>query len=521
MRTDLSKATKKSYDFSLFFRRFLKREPQRQLTYVALALGASWLALPPACDLLARGWSDLAPRSGLGKAKRTPMRVCADHLSDAERDALRRDPNGVTAQQVTPRLALVGVGEGLVEVNGPSCKSAFEVGLLPEHAARLLNERTAVMLAVEAPSLTLLMEELVSSPRGIKLRDELMGAQGRLAERALALLPALTARLKEGLDPALAARLLKDPVVLAALQGAVTNELVTRVDWEGVAGGVLDSEELATLGALAVRHVRKQSVLYGATSEASQRVESGVDKVKEQVSLLSKEGLLTLDVSLCALKAASYGAIGASALSPALAPLSTLGVWLTKDADSQLCDEVSRAAKGVLTGALKGGARAFAQESFESLKREGPQSLSAAQSLAASAWAQADGAGRMRGLWLAIAGNEALHNHVVTTYGEPAWQALKGAALEVTKSEEVERLVADAATQLKELSQRALTALVLDREGEGPNPLLLAVAQEQLSGRARPVVRVTPAPPGAEGARVSDGYVFPSLSSPAPQEVPR
>jgi hypothetical protein len=502
----------------LSLKRLLKRSAKHQLRVLGALIAGVYVVVPASCDLASRAWRDLAPRSPLGAASRAPLRVCADHLTDAERARLKADPSAVTAQQVSPRLALVGVGAQLVEVSASTCQIAFEVGILPDHAERLLNDQTVMSLAVEAPSLTLLTEDLMLSPRGQKLQAELAEAREGVMKKAEALLPKLTERLKGSLDPALAERLLADPVIITALKGAVTNELIGRVDWEGLAGGVLDSEELSAIGELAVRHVSKKEVVYGAWGGGVNGGKAAIDRVKKTSQAQGREGVLVLDAALCALKAGSYGVVG---LSPA--PLAKAAIWVMGDVESDLCDEITAGAKGVVTGALKGGAKTFAQESFNSLKREGDASLSMAQKLAADAWSKADGAGRMRGLWLAVAGNEALRDHVVSAYGEPAWESLKAATLEVSKSAEVEALVGEAAEELKALSKRALTALILDREGKGPNPLLLAVAQEQLGGRARPVVRVAPPPPGVEGKRVSDGYIFPSLptltQAPSAKEV--
>ena len=60
---------------------------------------------------------------------------------------------------------------------------------------------------------------------------------------------------------------------------------------------------------------------------------------------------------------------------------------------------------------------------------------------------------------------------------------------------------------LKNMAKKTLTALLLDREGKGPNPLLLSVIQEQLSGRSRPVVHFIPSDKSGD-KRVSDNYVY-------------
>jgi hypothetical protein len=204
-------------------------------------------------------------------------------------------------------------------------------------------------------------------------------------------------------------------------------------------------------------------------------------------------------------------------MNPSLQAVSNLAL-VTFGGSSELCGQVISSGKGVVKGAIKGGATNFAKESFKSLKKESDQALSEAQKLAAGAWERAEGGARLKGLWLAIAGNQALKDHITNTYGAPAWTQLQEAVWSVSQNQEVEALINQAGERLKQLSKKALTALLLDREGKGPNPLLLAVIQEQLSGQARPIVHVTPAPP--ENPRVSPGYLFmpPSTQSTSTQE---
>jgi hypothetical protein len=174
-------------------------------------------------------------------------------------------------------------------------------------------------------------------------------------------------------------------------------------------------------------------------------------------------------------------------------------------ARSEVCDQLRQSGVGVVTEGFKGGLKTFAEQSFKNIKANPDQAFSHAERLASTAWEQAQAGVRLKQLWLSIAGNQPLKDHIVKRYGEPAWSQLINATQTLSKDEELVNLIHDTGVQLKEIGKESLTALVLDREGTGPNPLLLAVVQERLSGISRPVIRVLPQP---ESAPTPEGYLY-------------
>ena len=434
------------------------------------------------------------------------MSVCIDDLSAQERGLVERDPHGVVAHLQAPHLELVGIGEEVTELSSAACQRVLKVGLLPKQADFLLRRGVRVTLSVETPSASLLAEDLLNSPRGQQLQRDALQAKSELTRRVQDLLPQIKTALQRHLDSELAQKLLSDPVLLEALQTAVTTELIDRVNWAEIATDTFASEELATLGELALRHVNGWDVARDAWKGGNQGIKETSKAVDKAYEELSEEGLTLWDASVCSFKA---GLVGTGLVDPLMAPIISGLLSATKGAKSHICDELLKGPKRVVVSALKGGAKRFAQESYESLKLHGDESLSASRRLAAQAWRRAEAGTRLQTFWLAIAGNEALRQHIIAQYGEPVWRDLNDAMFDVSADAGVEQLVIQVSEEAKSLGKKALTALVLDREGKGPNPLLLSVLQEQLSGAKRPVIRMVPPPEGSP--LLSEGYIFTPL----------
>lgn len=502
----------------LIYYRFRKRSARHQLlTLGVFSLGLCF-ALPLGLDLGYEAWESLAPRSPLGSMSRRPILLCVDHLTDEQRQTIAESPESIPAHQIQPHLALVGIGEEVKSVNTTTCQDALQIGLLPSYADALARDDTRLSLALEAPSLTLLSEDLFNSPRGQALRRNLSHSREQLVQRGLKLWPKLRAIFEQTLGAELGEKLFNDKVIRETLKSSLSRELVDRVAWDKVGESIAADSATAELQRLALKHVSVGEIARGAVRGLSQGVSRGVDDLKTTSAKVNREGDWWWDTAICTLKmGVPTGVMGltlAGTLDPTTASVaSSVALKAFGGVRSDLCAQLMKSVKGAGSGALSSGMKSFAKQSFESLRVNSEASLSQAQVLAGRAWETAQGGVRLKGVWLSVAGNQELKDYVVQTYGEPAWQKLTESTLSLTKSAEVEGLVDEATKEIKRAGKQSLTALLLDREGKGPNPLLLAVIQEQLSGQVRPIIRVVNGSGSGSGKPTPEGYVFQRATS--------
>ena len=95
-------------------------------------------------------------------------------------------------------------------------------------------------------------------------------------------------------------------------------------------------------------------------------------------------------------------------------------------------------------------------------------------------------------------------NHLKNTYGDEGLARISGALREISSSLLFSNKVGEISCEMKNIARKSLSALLLDQKGEGPNPLLLSVIQEQLSGHSRAIVHIYP----GEGEALKPGHLF-------------
>ena len=171
---------------------------------------------------------------------------------------------------------------------------------------------------------------------------------------------------------------------------------------------------------------------------------------------------------------------------------------------SKQLKRVGRGIKTVGLGALKSGAVSTLSQSVESLKKNGAEAQIQVKVIARDVQQELQLGVKLKGFWTAVVHNASLQSYIVETYGERAGSQLKDATLEVSKSDVIGARVQTLSQEMKRLGQQGLTALLLDREGRGPNPLLLSVIQEQLNGDTRPMIHIRP----NGGPAVKSGFEF-------------
>ena len=422
------------------------------------------------------------------------------HLTSTERARIKSEPHHVVAHQVQPRLKLVGIAQRVVERAGEA--PVLELGVLPRDADRLLKRDTQISLRVQAPSIELLTQDLMKSPRGAQLKQSFKDSQERMISSWSELWPDLQERLRAHLSADDFKRIVRDQLIIKRAREAFMVEVAGRIKLDEFKTKLKESPALDSLGALATRHVNFGAIaresLVGAWR--SSKVEAGV--ISKKTNELWSGDTFMIDVGLCAAR----GARALSRLSPELLGGLGLVAGLLGSAPSKLCDQVERSASGVAKSTFKRGSTSFLEQSYESLKRESTEVQTQLITLGDEVKRATQAPLLLRSFWIAINQDQTLMLHIKTKYGSEALTRFKLALRELSASSAVSERLTALRSEVEALASAGFKALVLDREGKGPNPLLLNVIQEQLSGRARPVIHIVP----GDAERVNPGYVFTS-----------
>lgn len=479
------------------FNRWRNRTKLRGIPYqliVVLSLGFSlWLIIYGIIPSLLTAWSDLATRTPLGNGRLVPIVISADHLSSQEKSLIKENPQSVPAHRVKPSLELLGIGQKLTQEGE---ETRFVIGLLPNLAEQVLRSGTKMSFRVEAPSFELLTQELIYSERGQKLRTEIDQAQDRMVSSWSQLWPELKKHLQDQLqDQELFSRLIKDELFLGHLQQAFLVEVSARVNLDELGQTLGESQALADLGGLAFKHVKVGAVVKSLFGGAVQGLKSGGREIGEKIDQEAKAGTMIPDLGYCSLKIASV-----------LMPRSIGGLLghLLETESSSICTATIKSAKGVLVESAKQGGIDLAKQSLDSLLKEQEASGEAAVGVVSIVNAQLKPKVLLERFWLAISQDDALITHLKNTYGSEGLARITGALRAVSSSEAFSQRVGELSGEIKQIAQRGLSALLLDQSGKGPNPLLLAVIQEQLSGQMRPKIHITP----GDGDKLSPGHIF-------------
>ena len=471
---------------------WLKRTYLRNAKYKFL-VGVSgvcclWLMMGVAIPLALSAWSTLSTRTPLGSSGLVEVEVSAGHLTPTERARLGSDPTSVAAHQVKPSLKLVGIGQRLI---GGEDKPRFIIGLLPEEASQVLKEGTQMSLRVEAPSFELLAQELLYSQRGQVLKRELDGARDRVIKSMSALWPSIQESLKRLLPEELAERVMKDERLLGHIKEAFKHEIRSKINLDELGSTVGESEALKDLGGLAFKHFEKKRLfkktIGGALGEARDELGS---QLKNQ--LLENDPLS--DLLGCTMSGISV--FGILHLSQCLR-----GLYRSRKIITHTSGKGFEAAK---RGAVKSGAIDLLTQTLGSLNKESDKAIVKSKEIALLVNKQLKSEVLLKNFWANLSQNQALIKHLQTEYGDEEMARISVALKEVSSNREFSSQITKVGADLKVIAKRGLSALLLDQEGKGPNPLLLAVIQEQLSGRARPIVHITP----GQGDALKPGHVF-------------
>ena len=450
-------------------------------------------------------WLHLGPRTPLGDGARTRVRVSAAHLNPSELESLKERLPGLPVHQIYPRLKLVGIGERLVGV-GEDLKVEF--GIFPQYETEILRKNSQVSLRVQAPSLELLIQDLIQSKRGTKLKTSAEEAQARILGSWDQILPEVQRALETHVQPDLLQRMIADEVITNSLKNAFLTEVSDQIDLTELGETLEKSPALSRLGSLAYEHVSVYEVLGDTFSGGVETIKKEMKTARGDLKESWSNSRLLYDGLRCGLEIAILakfsGLLGGGVVSQGVRHLAQEQISAVTPCTSKQLKRVGRGIKATGLGALKSGAVSTLSQSVESLKKNSNEAQMQVQVIARDVQQELQLGVKLKGFWTSIVHNVSLRHYIIETYGERAWSQLKDATLEVSTSDVVGAKVQTLSQEMKLLGQQGLTALLLDREGRGPNPLLLSVIQEQLNGDTRPMIHIRP----NGGPAVKSGFEF-------------
>jgi hypothetical protein len=479
------------------FSRWLKLLKLRSARYKSIVFASAclvaFLLIKIIFPLLFDAWNQLATRTPLAKTHLVQISVTANHLSPDDRRLLVDNPHSVAAYRVKPSLKLLGIGQELINEAG---EARFVLGILPDVADQVLKNGTKLSLRVEAPSLGLLFQDLIYSQKGQKLRQEIEKSKERSWSMWSEFWPEIKEELKTQVKyMELFSALAEDEFFIKHLKRAFLIEISSRVDLEALSNELSNSQAMSDLLNAGFKNIKLSKVFKETLGGAIQGVKDGGKLVKTRVDKEAADNTLLPDLGYCSLKLTSL------MMPNSIARL--LGTLLDIE-NSSICSSGLEGAKGILKSSAKRGGMNLAKQGINSLIQEKEVSKKAAQELFSIANEEVQPITLLQAFWQTLSQDEELKQHLKKKYGVVAYERIKKSLLSMSRSEKFSKRIDVISKELKLIARKGLRVLILDQEGKGPNPLLLSVIQEQLSGQRDPKVFIEL----GNGNRLGPGHSF-------------
>ena len=186
-----------------------------------------WFVMRP---IAIQSWQSIGPKLPIGASGRTPVLVETEHLTQSEIKQLNEQVQRVVVYQTRPRLELIGIGHRLRHQD--EGQVLLEIGLLPHRSQELLRSDTLMELKMSAPSMILLLQELIYSSRGQKLKNDLNRLRIRIVRSWQRLWPPIEQTLVDKLPPDLFQRVIHDDYIMSRLQSALATQVRAQVNFE-------------------------------------------------------------------------------------------------------------------------------------------------------------------------------------------------------------------------------------------------------------------------------------------------
>ena len=424
--------------------------------------------------ILLSALEEVWPRIHLTSEATSKLILKVSDLSSTQRKLISAPQSvGVPIHQVSPRLKLIGILEGVTSLetaqkidrqSSAQRESIYlSLGIFPHERDNVFRRDTEFSLRFQSPSLSLLVEDLLHSARGERLQRRFEESARDLKTQILTLKPTLKRILSKRFPSDLATQLLEDPIVLSHLRSAFHREVYSKIDWARLIREITESSQATAIQQLALKEMELSSVLKGAIKESVHYAWSAPTVFKDWAWLSPVDSVKKL---------AQRGRIK---YKESVKRAKTRAMVSIKDhAVDQLRHEAPKV-KRLTLALLTEQSRAL------KLKSKGASFLKH------------------------LVHSQPLQEHLAHRYGPQAYEIFKAVGAEFIDDDKVQRALKSALGILKKLSKVILKSALLDHEGQGPNPLLLMVIQEHLRGQKSAVIHATL---GTSDDLVAERYVF-------------
>ena len=467
-----------------------------------LMLCVFWLCLSIIVYLCIRPISfwiidDLAPKLPIGETLRIPILVKINTTDYPQINALQ-SPQKVLAYQTTPRLELVGVGTKVIQETATT-SSAIELGIFPKFKNHIFKTDTTADFYYDSPSLLLLIQELMYSPKGMPLRRKLTHLKTQFMEGWQAIWPTVKHHLSKHLTSDELQLIIRDPVIHNAIKVGLVNDISQMVSLEHLEQTIFNIPEVKHLISIATHKINTSRLAEHALRGLYSGGKTEFKETNKLIGQLWNDNVLFQDSAHC------IGFIFGQSFTWGGQLLSRF----LQDKNSKLCGQIKTSINQTMVSALSQSGKDFASQAWNNVYEQRQVALKLGSQATKSVIKELKVVPVLKRFWAGVQQDKTLHNYVIKKYGNDTWQRLKKALAHIAESSVLHRELKRLATHLEQFTHTLLTAIILDSSSQGPNPLLITIIQEQLTNVKRPVIWITP---GHSNQVVGEGHL---LQSPA------
>ena len=388
------------------------------------------------------------------------IRLKVQNLSELERSKIEKHMPGIPIHNIESSLSLVGLA---YDTNQSDIKSnlQLELGIFPQYRAKVMRNDSRFKLQFRAPSFLLLLQDITRSPQGQKLKGEAFNFLKTLKQKISEIWPILEKSMKKHLAPYIA-KMKTDPKLKNILKRSIQKQFLSQINWEAMIQDTFKSSEVTNIQAQLFKDLNIWSVARSTITESmketwrlpssftgwswSHPIDSWKTMRKKRLENQEK------------VKQKALQTIGR-----------TVGTQVLDNAKQHKTDLIQSTQMVIVEQNQKYKVSTRAQKWFESLLV-----------------------------------NQNLKQHISSTYGAEVWKKLQIMLREIAREPKVQNLYEEMSIRFKDLVEKTLQLVLLDKANQGPNPLLLLVIQERIKGHINPIIHVE----FGQGEVVPEAYEF-------------
>lgn len=435
---------------------------------------------------------DVFPKLPIGKHFRTSVLIELPQTPLPKR--LLTQPEQVLAYQSEPHLELVGVGK---KFRLDSTPPTIEIGLFPSYRNKLLKPDSQAVFYYDSPSLALLIQKVQYGEKRNKLNRVIVKVRHDFQKSMNRIWPHIKDSLASYFEDAEVSNLLHDPIIMNALKGALISEVQQRITISKLKDRLSQIPEIDKFLIIATGELSSSKLSQKALQGVFIGAKQGYKTTSKEVKSLWADDILFKDSVHCFIETLSHkGAWSARVLSTFLS-----------QQDSRLCKKLKSSLNGLVLYGMKAGAKEFSNQAWDNLYRDRNTVLSLGKSAGVKVIDELKVKPILKGFWRNIKSQDDLHQYIISSYGVETWEKLKKALAKLSVSPTLSKEIVTLSKSFEYLIENIFVLLLLNDQENGPNPLLVTMIQEKLSGVKRTVVWIKP---GQSPKSVGAGHLLKS-----------